>query len=177
MPHKSKPFIPAIAALAALVVGSAASAAVYPLVTLDSFNAGTFTYMYKVDIPANSSYAFGYFQVDAQTTASWTLAGPIVSNVDQNWASGPFNRAPGLDSLAWRAFGPQEVPANTAWLGYFKIVAPNTAPVSGFVLTHDGISGSANTTSVDVPGVVPEPSGLLALATGMIGLLGLSRKR
>ncbi len=158
------------AAIVCAVCSNPGATANYPVVVYNGFDVGTSTYTYTITSPADATYNFGYFLIDAETYTSWTLVGPIVNNIDQNWLSGSMFRTPTADSLYWRAVGNQEILANTYWQGIFKVIAPGTAPVMGSVLTKDGIDESSNITSLQVPGPVPEPTGFITLCGVMLGL-------
>ncbi len=168
-----------LAALATLSLAGLASAAIYPTVTVTLVGD---EYTFTVNSPANATYPFGYFQVDAQVAEAfpyipWTQTGPWVSNVDQVWTAGRFPVGP-FTSAFWRASRAQEILPGTAWVGQFKLTVPNSAPVTGFVLTMDGVAGQ-NTTQLEVPGpfIVPEPSVLAAAAFSLMGFVAIKRKR
>ncbi len=173
----------AIAAVTSLVASTGVKAAVYPSVGF-SFDPSTYTYTYTITQPANGSYAFGYLQIDTGVlnqapTGPWEMHGPYVSSVDQAWLQGFHTTSATTASAYWRAVGNQEVPASTAWVGVFTLRVPNSVPVSGYSLTMDGVVNTQNITQVSVPGpgLVPEPSTLVALAsTALAGLLALRRK-
>ncbi|MCC6484705.1 MAG: hypothetical protein IT209_07665 [Armatimonadetes bacterium] len=156
----------------AVAVCSVASAQNYPTVTLSSYNPVTFEYRYLVTQTSDATYPFGKFVIDTQAQTSWSLSGPFVNLVDQDWFASYYARTASADSVYWLATSDdQEVPDHQAWQGEFVLVAPNTSPVPGSVLTKDGVVGSNHVSQVDVPGpVVPEPASLLALGGAMLGL-------
>lgn len=174
-------------ALTALISTSAAAVAlVYPQVSLSSFDPVTFTYTYTVTIPADSSFPFGMFRVYAEVphaglTSPWTLNGPIVDGVDQNWAKivsrWDFS-GDGKDYACWQASIPQEIPSHTAWVGQFILTVPNSSPVEGWLKTADG-PGSQNYTYDLVPGPIPEPSTIVGLLGGLatIGCAWRARRK
>ena len=180
--EKLAKFIAVALMLIAMVSGVALAAEVLPTASLWSFDADTFTYVYRVICPENMTQPFGYFQVDAQVpelepyvdegTGGWILSGPFVDDEDQEWANGvfPWTFDPEKDSAYWRADRTQEIPAFTAWQGDFVLVVPNTQPGRGMILTKNGVPGSTQEFEDLVPCPIPEPSSLLALGAGLVGL-------
>jgi len=170
--------------IAVSVCCGSAGAQVFPSVSFD-FDAVTFTYTYTVSIPGNSTYPFGYFQVDTHLAwaANWSTSGPWVPNagtgVDQNWSSGyaTWQVSPQHDFAFWRASTGQQIPAGTAWLGDFVLIVPDSLPTDGWVLTKDGVGASENHLQRLVPGPVPEPSAFAALGAGLAGLAGFGIRR
>lgn len=157
-----------------LAVVQCASADVFPTVTF-SFDQNTFTYTYTVTNPANSTYPFGYFQVDMLQPYTAVTS----KSSSDGWDSG--YRRWSVDQLyhfAWWSAPPDgEVPAQTAWTGEFTLVVPNTRPVPGLVLTKDGVGGE-QLLQLQVPGPVPEPSGIAVLGIALTSLWKLRpRKR
>jgi len=169
--------------------GTAFASLVFPTVTLVTYDPIEFTYVYRIECPANMSYPFGYFQVDAQVPedgefAPWQVSGPFVPDTEGtnvNWASGisvwqydPDER----DFAYWRASKKQEIMPGTAWSGDFVLVVPNTGPGPGFVLTKDGVLGSTNRLEYLVPSpMVPEPANIVGLATGLMLAFGSMLRR
>ena len=171
--------------------GAAFASLVFPTVTLVTYDPIEFVYVYRIECPTSMSYPFGYFQVDAQVPddgefSPWQVSGPFIpdyiSGTNLKWASGisTWQYDPDYRDFAyWRASRKQEVMPGTAWTGDFVLIVPNTAPGPGFVLTKDGVEGSTNRFEYLVPcPMVPEPSGVLGLATGlMLGFGSLLRRR
>jgi hypothetical protein len=127
-----------------------------PTVTMD-FDPLTFTYTYTVVCPYNNEYSFGSFEVktlaqNSAPTSTWTAIGPIIADIDRNWqfSSQIWEPEAGFEEAVWDAAG-QEIPANMATAAQFILVAPNTAPVSGEVITSGSDTLSVVTHLVMVP--------------------------
>jgi hypothetical protein len=132
---------------------------VFPTVELTSFDPVTYTYTYTVTCPANSTYQFGYLQIDTQVaneglTGSWTIDGPYVGAVNKLWPKLYFRwDSTGKDSAVWDPYSRGTVIlAKTYWQGVFKLVVPNSQPVDGKAATRDGQAGSYKVHDVQVPG-------------------------
>ncbi len=153
----------AIAILVLTITVVRVYADVFPTVELTSFDPNTGTYVYTVTCPANSTYPFGYFQIDAQVsnlppTGPWIIDGPYVDGVNKAWPKGSRNWDPsGKDQAWWDGLRGQTIPANTAWTGTFILIVPNSQPVLGQAATKDGQVGSFKIHTVLVPGPKPTP--------------------
>ena len=178
-----------IALLLALVSGPATAQYIYPSVAFE-FVPSSFAYVYTITVTPENTFPFGYAQLDTLVKnagpGTWTMLGPVVGGSDVAWSTDWAEWAPGCDSAIWFADeskGQQAVnPSN--WVGVFTLVAPGTEPRSGFGLTMAGDEESVNPFTVNVPGPVeigtpiPEPSSLIALVGGALGLAGsLVRRR
>lgn len=162
------------ALLATIVLGvGAVNADVFPQVTL-SYDAQTFTYTYHVSVAADNTHPFGQLLIFAHSInwdwdteqEIWTMGGPIVGGVDQEWsATYSIENEFGGDTAEWNNTTGQSV--ISSWEGDFILVAPDTAPVAGLGMTKNGVAESVNYFEIDVPGdlVVPEPSSMIALAS------------
>lgn len=143
-----------------LIIGGSASAQVFPSVTLSSFDKPTGTYVYTVTCPADSTYPFGYLQIDTQVanafpTGPWTMQGALVGGVNKNWPLGVirWDAANGKDSAIWDPISRGTViSANTYWTGQFILIVPDSEPVPGYAATRDGVAGSYKVHEVLVPG-------------------------
>ncbi|MCC6484706.1 MAG: PEP-CTERM sorting domain-containing protein [Armatimonadetes bacterium] len=175
------------AATVALCAASVARADVFPTVAF-SFDVNTFTYTYTVTQPTNATWKFGYLQIDTGVknqapTGPWQISGPFVNSVELPWLKGSKSLTPTAAFAYWQAPTPNDEIDNNLpdpWVGVFKLVVPNSQPVSGYSLTMDGADDSHNITVIDVPGpaVVPEPSSLIALGSAVCsGLMVIRRKK
>ena len=142
------------------MVASQTLADVFPTVELSSFDPITYTYIYTVTCPANSTYQFGYFRIDTQVanaapTEPWFFQGAIVGGVDKLWPKGilRWDTVNAKDAAYWDPISRgQVIPASTYWQGAFKLVIPETEPVMGTAATKDGQVGSYKEHVVLVPG-------------------------
>lgn len=140
-------------------------AAVFPTVQLSSFDPATSTYVYNITCPSNSSYPFGYFQVDTQMICppapnQWFMQGAIVGGVDKLWPKGVFTwDLAGKGAAYWDPISRGTVvPANTAWSGNFVLIVPGSTPTPGIAVTKDGQVLSYAVHNVYVPGPMPVDS-------------------
>jgi len=187
-------FVLLVAALGVLflIVGPVlAEEIVYPSCEFVSFDQNTYTYVYKVTCYDNQTYPFGRLIVKAN-----------VANITpyKPWSapSAPYNCSPGpevrnwsfsvstwqwmpvrKDKAIWTGSGEQVVPDHYAWVGYFALIVPNSYPSGGIAVTMDGGEGTQYQHTVEVPGPapIPEPTSLVALGGGLIGLLPMVRRR
>ena len=172
-------FIVALVLLAA--VGQVYAQAVFPTVQLTSFNPVTFEYIYTVTCPSNSTYQFGYLQIDTQVanaapTGPWIISGPFVGGVNKLWPLGSNRWDPaGKDSAYWDPYSRGTViAANTYWQGVFKLTVPNSVPVSGGnAITKDGQVGSYKVHTVEVPMLYNPPPPQTYPPTTSIDLAGI----
>lgn len=148
----------------AVAVGNQASAQVFPTVELTSFDPMSGTYVYTLTCPSNSTYPFGYLQIDtlvanAAPTGPWDILGPFVGGVDKLWPKSWRTWDPtGLDAAVWDPYSRGTViNANTYWQGEFVLVVPESVPVPGKAATKDGQVGSYKVHDLLVPGPKPAP--------------------
>lgn len=181
-------WIAVVGMLLAMAGGPAAAQYVYPSVAFE-FVPSSFAYVYTITVTPENTFPFGYAQLDTLVKnagpGAWTMLGPVVGGADKAWTTDWAEWAPGCDSAIWfadEASGQQAVnPSN--WVGVFTLIAPGTEPRDGFGLTMAGDEESVNPFTINVPGPVsigspvPEPSGLLTIAFGALGLLGAARRR
>ena len=123
---------------------------------ISDFDPATFTYTYTLTCPANNEYSIGSLEVktlaqNAFPTGPWTASGPIIADIDQNWQFSyqVWEPEESLDAAIWNG---QEIPENIATTAQFILVAPNTQPVSGEVITGGSDPLSIITHLVMVPG-------------------------
>ncbi len=163
------------ALLTVLAIGAAFAQDIFPEVTM-SFEAATSTYTYHVVVPENNTYPFGQLIVYCEVfwQPEWLISGPFVGGVDQGW-NADFGYGDIGDPAEWRALGEQQV-VTGPWEGDFVIVIPDTAPVPGTGMTKNGVEDSINYFDIGVPGVVPEPSSLIALGS-LLGFCGTVIRR
>lgn len=146
-------------AVLALVAGGQVCAQVFPTVELTTFGPVTGTYVYTVTCPANSTYPFGYLQIDtlaanAAPNGPWSIQGPFVNGGDQNWPKSSRSWQTGKDCAVWDPMSKgQVIPANTYWQGTFILVVPDSLPAPGKAATKDGQIGSYKVHDI----LVPEP--------------------
>lgn len=163
---------------------SMASAYVYPTVQF-SYDPGTWTYTYTVTVTPGDSFPLGYLELDTLVwnagATSFTMWGPVAGGTDLGWTTSTFPWGTGTtgDAAVWQSTQQGEINPDTTnqttWVGQFKLVAPNTVPGEGFGLTMDGAIRSQNAFTINVPGpTVPEPSSLVALCSGLVGLGGFA---
>lgn len=171
---------------AMLLLGSAAMAQVFPTLAYEGFDANTWTYTYRIDCAADSTFPFGQLIVQAEVPNfglyfPWTLGADTLpatgwtrSTQVRQWL--PVRK----DNAIWRANTTDDViPSGTVWTGRFTLIVPNSAPTGGLVVTMDGgpVSTNVNTSYVPGPAPIPEPSSLLALGGLVGGLIPLIRRR
>lgn len=172
-----------IIGLLALMAAGAASAYTYPTVTFN-FVPTTFAYVYTVTVTPSDDFPLGYVELDTLVKnaglTAWTMLGPTASGVDLDWSKTSFEWAENCDAANWYADkgkGQQAIyPSN--WVGVFTLIAPNTKPADGFGLTMSGSESSDNSFTITVPGpTVPEPSSMMAMAGGLLGIGGMLFRR
>lgn len=164
---------------------------VYPTCEFVSFDPDTYTYLYKVTCYENQTYPFGRLIVKANVAnvmpyKPWDAPpapfncspGPDVRNWSfsvSTWQWLPVRK----DKATWTGSGDQVVPDHYAWVGYFALIVPNSYPSGGVAVTMDGGEGTSYQHTVEVPGPapIPEPSSMLALGGGLVGLLPIIRRR
>ena len=176
--------------LAALVCCSAVSAAPYPTVSLLSFNPSTFEYLYQVQQDIDGVDGFGQFEVDSYLTTpgAWSASGPV-SNLFGNeyWMNGDLTWSNPPDPFvgaAYNWYGGNVPPGavlseffgGQPWIGTFSLIVPDSAPVPGMAITVMATNGYRAASYVDVPGLVPEPSGFLALSVMLLGAVPVLRR-
>lgn len=167
---------------AALVVTAlACSAVVSPSVSF-SFNSVDYTYSWTVDYPADSTYAFQQFLVECalapEAISAANAAGVVVSGVDQGWTFTSAPNGDGTNSFYWTAKTGQSWLPGTARTGVFSLKVPGTEPVAGQVQTAGGaLPMYRNTVDSMIPAAVPEPAGLAAMGTLLVGMLPLALRR
>lgn len=186
-------FFRSLALAAALGLLTAGSGYTDPLpsVELVSYDPGTSTYLYRMTQALDGEYVLGEFEVDAYTSPSdpYTMSGPI-SNIpwlDENapWSHRDTTWDPAQEQAAYKWYGGLvptgaylESTFGTPWIGDFTLMVPNTQPVSGNVIVRStDLLWEHTYGNIDVPGPVPEPSGLAALGTMLFGAATLLRRR
>ena len=161
------------------LVGGSAYAGI-PSVSM-SFDPVTCTYTYTVIQPADASDTLTDFYVLGVTrmTDPYVMTNPTSGgnptgtppgwwNNRQTWTS-PSTGQSGVE-YRWDHGGVRKAPhSSLPWTGIFKLQILGTQPVPGLVTTM-GASQLINSYSIDVPGVVPEPSGFAALGVMLLGV-------
>ena len=171
-------------AIVVLLSGMAAAADVFPAVSLDSFDADTFEYVYKVVQPTDATYDFGqlwiYGEMASEVPFEWTFGAATPSPVDA-WATVIVEDwEAGKDAAVWMSDA-NSVPKGSEWIGYFRITVPNSTPVWGanHAMTANGEATSYNYSNVDVmaPAAIPEPGSLMSFGLLAGGLIPFLRRR
>lgn len=164
-----------------VLLSGMAVADVFPTVSLDSFDADTFEYVYEVYCPADMTYAFGQLWVKGELESAapfeWTFGVASPFPVD-TWDTELSNWAPGKTAAKWITTG-DDVAPGSEWTGYFRITVPNSTPQMGEAITANGDLESWVEHPVDVmaPAVIPEPGSLLSLGLLAGGLIPFLRRR
>lgn len=167
-----------------VLLSGMAVADVFPVVSLDSFDSGTFEYVYKVVQPATATYDFGqlwiYGEMASVAPFEWTFGAATPSPVDTWSTLISTDWEVGKDAAVWIG-DLASVHKGSEWTGYFHITVPNSTPVwgVGHAMTANGEAGSYNYSNVDVfaPALIPEPGSLLSFGLLAGGLIPFLRRR
>lgn len=177
---------PAAVTLVVLLMCASATLAAPPLVEYLGFNPSTFTYTYQVTQGYDADYGFAELEVDAFVGAAWPYT---IHDAIQNVDLATFTKAqpwwsePNYVAYKWISSGiPPGVVLQQyglpAWVGTFNLTVPNTAPVLGTVIARPTEYGAPSwSVSLPVPApIIPEPSGLLVLSTGLLGAVAAFKR-
>jgi hypothetical protein len=141
-------------------------------------------YIYTVTVTPNDTFPLGYLELDTRVQnaglTAWTQLGPVANNIDLNWVKDYFewDLVNHCDAAVWFVTTPEQEIYPSNWIGVFTLICPNSVPGEGFSLTMDGVEASANRITIKVPGpTVPEPTGLVAMASGVLGAGGILFRR
>lgn len=156
----------------ACLAGSSTAYAVVPATaTLYSFDPGTSTYVYEVIQGLTATDSLTDFHVMAFTIASdqYSMTNPSSGG---SWLQGRaiWDVPQGLIEYQW--YNGLVKPGKfltEAWIGYFTLTVPGTQPVPGTIWVMGG-QQLITSYSANVPGFVPEPSGVAALGVMLIGI-------
>jgi hypothetical protein len=174
-----------VCAVIALAASTGVLASTFPTVQFVGFNSSTFEYTYRVTHYSDGPYGFDEFEIDSWfapgISVTNTMTGAWVGGVNQAW---PKRRTDWYDvpngksgkAFIWYA---GNVLPNQSWVGDFKIIIPNSQPLPGSVYTSGGgLTESRARHYVNVPSPIPEPTGVLALGSMIVGMTPiLLRKR
>lgn len=173
-----------IASFVLVLLCATATLGAPPLVQYLGFDPGTFTYTYQVTQGYDVEYGFGELEVDAfvGVTSPYTIHDPIENVSFGSWTNAQtWWSEPTYVAYKWISPGIPPGPVLQmydlpAWVGTFNLTVPNTQPVMGTVIARPTDYGApAWTYDLQVP-AVPEPSGLLVLATGLFGAVATLRR-
>jgi len=176
-----------LGAVLGLIACSGGYTAPYPTVQLLSYDPVTYTYEYEVRQDFDGVDGFGQFEVDAYTVQAdpYSMSGPV-SNINGNeaWWTTRTTWSPPDPYVAYVWYGGNVPPGfvleqayGVPWIGVFTLTVPNTQPVPGMVIVTMATDGYKHAVNEDVPGAVPEPSGLAALGTMLAGAAAKLRRR